>query len=110
MTEAFPEATITTQGKRNGNQKKKGSEDDSVQLAPGEGKFPTSLMRDDTFDVDAFPHLHPSGKYGLNHNRPKKLSKQKYFLQRIKINFYRNRRIVLISTVASQLHCGVGGF
>ena len=40
-------------------------------------------MRDDTFDVDGFPHLHPTGRFGLYHPRNKKITLQQYFLQRL---------------------------
>ena len=53
-----------------------------LHLAPGEGKIPSSLMRDDSWDIGGFPNLHPSGKYGLHHDRPVKISHQKYFIQR----------------------------
>ena len=79
MTESYPEASVVH---RNANCRNKESQAD-VSIAPGEGKIPTDLMRDETFDVDGFPHLHPTGKFGLNHHRNKKLSKQQYFLQRL---------------------------
>ena len=40
-------------------------------------------MRDEDFDIDSFPELHPEGKCGLNYPRPKSLSRAKYFAQRI---------------------------
>ena len=54
-----------------------------LHLAPGEGKIPSSLMRDDSWDVGGFPHLNPSGNFGLHHEREVKISHQKYFLQRL---------------------------
>ena len=55
-----------------------------VEVAPGEGKIPTNWLRDDEFDVKAFPTLHPTGKYGLNHEpRDPKISTQQYFMQRL---------------------------
>ena len=55
----------------------------SIQIAPGEGKIPTNLMREEHFDVQAFPRHHPSGKFGLHHPRKHKLSAQMYFNQRL---------------------------
>ena len=48
----------------------------SFSIAPGEGKIPTNLMRDESWDINAFPSLFPSGRYGLNYERAKKLSPQ----------------------------------
>ena len=53
------------------------------QIAPGEGKIPNPLMREEHFDVRAFPKHHPSGKFGLHHPRKQKLSARKYFEQRL---------------------------
>ena len=55
----------------------------NLDLAPGEGKIPSSLMRDEGWDIGGFPNLHPSGKFGLHHERPIEISPQKYFLQRL---------------------------
>ena len=54
-----------------------------LQIAPGEGKITSPLMREEHFDVRAFPKHHPSGKYGLHHSRKLKLSARKYFEQRL---------------------------
>ena len=54
-----------------------------IDIAPGENKIPTNFMRDEYFDVKAFPTLHPSGKYGLNHPRDQKLPPVYYFNQRL---------------------------
>ena len=55
---------------------------EKVVLAPGEGKIPTNIMRESEFDVYAFPWLHPTGWYGLDFKRKKKISKQQYFKNR----------------------------
>ena len=55
----------------------------SIQIAPGEGKVPTNILREDNFDVKAFPIHHPDGKFGLHYERPIKLSPQAYFQQRL---------------------------
>ena len=40
-------------------------------------------MRDQDFDVKAFPILHPTGKFGLHHKRELKLNPVFYFTQRL---------------------------
>ena len=55
----------------------------SIQIAPGEGKIPSNLMRDEHFDVKAFPKHFPTGKFGLHFPRKHKLSAQMYFNQRL---------------------------
>ena len=55
----------------------------SIEIAPGEGKVPSNIMRDEFFDVKAFPKYHPSGQFGLHHIRKHKLSAQMYFNQRL---------------------------
>ena len=55
----------------------------TVKVAPGQGKQVTSFMRQEHFDLQAFPRHHPSGINGLHHSRKQKLSAQKYFIQRI---------------------------
>ena len=54
-----------------------------LKIAPGEGKVTSPLMREEHFDVRAFPKHHPSGKFGLHHSRKLKLSARKYFEQRL---------------------------
>ena len=49
----------------------------------GEGKVPTNYMRDEHFDVKAFPCMHPTGRFGLHHKRSMKLSPVYYFNQRL---------------------------
>ena len=55
----------------------------TTNIAPGEGKTPTNYMREENFLETAFPRHYPNGKYGLFHDRPKKLSPQQYFNQRL---------------------------
>ena len=56
----------------------------SVIVAPGEGKVPKNILFDDDWDIKAFPHLNsPNGKYGLHHDREVKLNPQSYFIQRV---------------------------
>ena len=58
--------------------------ENSVIVAPGEGKIPQNILHDDDWDIKAFPHINsPDGKYGLHFERETKLSNQYYFIQRI---------------------------
>ena len=84
MTETFPESSVAmNQTNQVQHVKRKDDAKNSLPLAPGEGKIPTSLMRDENWDINAFPHLHPSGRFGLNYKREEKLTPQEYFKQRI---------------------------
>ena len=81
LTNVFPEASVVT------NLPKPGSREESkdqprVAVAPGEGKIPTSLTQNLNWVVEAFPQLFPTGRFGLDHPRKKKLSTQQYFCQR----------------------------
>ena len=76
LTDEYPETNITTPV----SQEDKSS---SFAIAPAEGKIPTSLMRDETWDTDGFPHLHPSGRFGLHYKRKDKIRDQEYFMQRL---------------------------
>ena len=69
--------------KTTSSEKTKETEKNSIQIAPGEGKIPTNLMREEHFDVKAFPKHHPSGKFGLHHMRKYMLSAKNYFNQRL---------------------------
>ena len=60
-----------------------GDSNSSVKIAPGEGKIPTNLMREENFDVKGFPKHYPTGRFGLHHTRKHKLSAQMYFNQRL---------------------------
>ena len=58
--------------------------ENSIIVAPGEGKSPKNIRFDDDWDILAFPHLNiPDGKYGLYHQRQTELQDQYYFVQRI---------------------------
>ena len=58
--------------------------ENSIIVAPGEGKRPQNLLFDTDWDILAFPHLNsPDGKFGLHHQRETKLQDQYYFIQRI---------------------------
>ena len=58
--------------------------ENSLIVAPGEGKVPKNILYDHDWDIKAFPHLNsPDGKYGLHFTRQSKLRDQYYFIQRI---------------------------
>ena len=58
--------------------------ENSVIVAPGEGKIPQNVLHDDDWDIKAFPHLNsPDGKYELHFDRATRLSNQYYFKQGI---------------------------
>ena len=70
---------------------KRGKDAPTYEIAPGEGKKPEEWLREPTFDIDAFPHLHADGKNGiLDPDRPKPITPAKFFPQRIlnKINAF----------------------
>ena len=67
----------------NGKKKPYNQSKDSLKIAPGEGKIPTTQMREKHMDAKAFPRHHPTGKYGLNYEREFKLSPSQYFNQRL---------------------------
>ena len=55
-----------------------------IEVAPGEGKTPKDIMQEKDWDIKAFPHLHnPDGSNGKDEERKRKLTDQKYFIQRI---------------------------
>ena len=72
MIPRFPEANLEKQNKE-------------ISFAPGEGKIPTNILKEDDWDVKSFPNLRPTGKNGLHQKRIiKELTYQQYFEQRLK--------------------------
>ena len=64
--------------------KLKTSSDVVCEVAPGEGKVVTNYLREEDFDIAGFPRHFPDGKYGLNDkNRPRRITPQQYFTQRL---------------------------
>ena len=103
MTENYPESSvvINTSDKVQ-DVKHRDDSSSSLPLAPGEGKVPTSLMRDKNWDINAFPHLFPSGRFGLfDDEREEKLTPQEYFKQRIlnKDNRWSNNKTFLFAAL-----------
>ena len=86
LTPQDPAATVIL-NETNKTQKKKLKRDKTApvyNIAPGEGKIPEEWLREPSFDIEAFPHLFPDGKYGLHFDeRPKKITPAKYFPQRV---------------------------
>ena len=60
--------------------------EENVTIAPGQGKIPVSVLRDEFCEEQAFPHLLPKGKFGYNVPRDIPLSPAWYFNQRL-LNF-----------------------
>ena len=58
-------------------------DEETVTIAPGEGKKPLSILMDKQCEELAFPHLFPQGKFGYNIDRDVSLSASKYFNQRL---------------------------
>ena len=56
---------------------------EEVNIAPGEGKQPTSMLNDKFCEELAFPYLFPRDKFGYKFERDIKLSPSKYFNQRL---------------------------
>ena len=54
-------------------------------VAPGEGKIPSNILKEDDWDLKSFPNLHPTGTNGLKQKRAVKgLTDQQYIEQRLK--------------------------
>ena len=84
MIRRDPEAMVVENHTNKTIKRKKNSRKKyGIDIAPGENKIPTNFMRDEYFDVKAFPTLHPTGNYGLNHPRAQKLPPVYYFNQRL---------------------------
>ena len=54
-----------------------------LNFAPAEGKVPENFLNQKCWDIKSWPTLHPDGKFGMDHQRKIKLTKQNYFVQRI---------------------------
>ena len=60
--------------------------EENVIIAPGQGKIPVSILRDEFCEEQAFPHLLPKSKVGYNVPRDITLSPARYFNQRLLIS------------------------
>ena len=98
--------------------KKKGESKKSIVVAPGEGKIPTNIMREEHMDVKAFPRHHPSGRFGLHHPRKIKLTPSMYFNQRLlnhderfsKDTFYIFMASTFLERLAIERQIDISGF
>ena len=68
MTNKFPEA----------------DSESALNFAPAEGKIPTSILKDEDWDINSFPNLHPTGKNKMFQERKIKLTPQQYLCHRLK--------------------------
>ena len=58
-------------------------DEDNIAIAPGQGKTPLPILRDDYCEELAFPYLFPTEKFGYKVKREVPLSPVKYFSQRL---------------------------
>ena len=54
-----------------------------LNFAPAEGKIPENFLDQEDWDIKSWPTLHPDGKFGMDHPRKVKLTKQNYLKVRI---------------------------
>ena len=55
-----------------------------ADVAPGEGQIPTSVLRENQWDIKTYPHLYPDGRNGMNaEGRKVRLTNQQYLKQRL---------------------------
>jgi len=59
------------------------TEEQILNVAPGEGQIPLSILTDDFCEEFAHPHLFPTGKFGYKVERKIRLSPVRYFNQRL---------------------------
>ena len=84
LTHCFPETNIVTNNSSNNISKKQYKNcENSFIIAPGESKIPTNIMKNNNWDINAFPSLFPSGRFGLHYERKDKVSLQQYAKQRL---------------------------
>merc|ERR1711860_250994 len=74
---------IINDSKRKVNKKTSENNNETMEVAPGEGVTPTNFLRTEHFDEKSSPMLHPTGQYGIDHPREMKLSPQVYMNQRM---------------------------
>ena len=63
-------------------EKETGDGKTNIAIAPGEGRVPTNILKELYFDVKAWPKHHPTGNFGLHHERKLKVTNKMYFNQR----------------------------
>ena len=73
LVNGYPEIFLDNDGNQRAN----------LTFAPGEGKKPVDFLSMPKWEIKSFPTLLPDGKFGLDHKRKIKLTKQQYFAQRL---------------------------
>ena len=53
----------------------------ALSFAPPEEKIPTSILKDEDWDINSFPNLHPMGKNKMFQERKVKLTPKQYLVQ-----------------------------
>ena len=77
----------------------------SINIAPGEGKHPKSVLSDEFCEELAHPYLFPTGEFGYKVKRNITLSPVKYFNQRL-LNYtqkFASDYIFFVHSVLQQL-------
>ena len=64
-------------------QEEMASENEIINIAPGEGQRPIPMYKEKLCEVLAFPKFFPYGRYGLSTDRPKKVHMRQYFNTRL---------------------------
>ena len=54
-----------------------------LNFAPAEGKIPRNILKDEDWDINSFPNLHPTGRNKMFQERKVKLTPQQYLVQRL---------------------------
>ena len=83
LTPSFLESQVVTNNGTDQIIKSREQGLDSVTIASGENKIPTTRLRENDSDAKAFPKHFPSGLYGLNHPRKYKVTEQMVINQRL---------------------------
>ena len=81
LSSTCPAAQIDT----NALTKKRISQNNNfADVAPAEGQIPTSVLRENEWDIKTYPHLYPDGRNGMNaQGRKVRLTNQQYLKQRL---------------------------
>ena len=73
LVNGHPEIMLNNEGKQVAD----------LNFSPAEGRIPQNFLDQKDWDIKSWPTLHPDGKFGMDYPREQKLTKQKYFNQRI---------------------------
>ena len=84
LTHCNPEVRLIQNRDKNSTLHKVNTESKvGVIIAPGEDKIPVNIMRNNDWDINAFPHLFPSGRFGMHYPRDQKLTIMQYSKTRL---------------------------